>query len=477
MLPDMSCKYRFYTETFRRNQIMKKTLTLFLLLLPLTCGAQPAPIHLEAEDAALTGVTVQTDLKGFSGKGYVGNFAPDGAKIVWTVPNAHAGLYRAVLHAATPSGAKGYDLVVNGHKFSGMLPASGGKFVAQPAGKVELTEGTNTMEIDRGWGYYDVDALDLTPAPPPAPLAPVSAKLSDPKATPEARALMRSLVRQYGQKTLSGQYDAGDTAYVLSITGKTPAIMGGDLIEYSPTRLAHGSDPKNETERLIAAARAGQIVTLTWHWNAPAGLLDTKDQPWWRGFYTNASTFNVAQAIDYPDSPEYKLLLHDIDAIAPQLQKLQDAHVPVLWRPLHEAEGGWFWWGAKGPEPFQKLWRLMYDRLTNFHGLHNLIWVDCSGTDPKWYPGDDVVDIVGIDAYPSDPSDPLDGTWDTLAGQYGGRKLLALTEFGGVPDVARMQRHGVRWSYFVSWTGDVGPHKMSVSDLKRLYNEPAVGTK
>ena len=166
-----------------------------------------------------------------------------------------------------------------------------------------------------------------------------------------------------------------------------------------------------------------------------------------------------------------------MDAIAVQLQKFQAAHVPVLWRPLHEAQGGWFWWGAKGPEPFKKLWRLIHDRLVNVHGLHNLIWVDCSGLDPKWYPGDDVVDVIGIDAYPSDPADPLDNTWDTLGTQYGGRKLIALTEFGGVPDIAHAQQHGVRWAYFVSWTGDLGPHKMTPPELKRLYNEPAVGTK
>ena len=479
---------------------MNKALPLILLLLPLSSCAQPARprdthkaaastapiIHLEAEDAALTGVTVQTAQPGFSGKGYVGDFAATGSKIVWTIPNARAGLYQAQLHVLTPSGTKGYDLVVNGHKFSGMLPDSKAAFVTQPAGKVELTEGVNTVEIDRGWGYYDVDALDLTPAPPPAPLAPISAALSDPKATPEARALMQTLVKLYGTKTLSGQYEPKDTAYVQSMTGKMPAIYGGDLIDYSPTRVAHGTKPEGTTEAIIQQAKAGQIVTLSWHWNAPSGLIDAiqtgkdgkpVDRRWYKGFNADATTFDVQKALDDPASPEYKQLLSDMDVIAVQLQKFQAAHVPVLWRPLHEAQGGWFWWGAKGQEPFKKLWRLMHDRLVNVHGLHNLIWVDCSGLDPKWYPGDDVVDVIGIDAYPSDPADPLDNTWDTLETQYGGRKLIALTEFGGVPDVAHMQQHGVRWSYFVSWTGDVGPHKMAMPELKRLYNEPEVGTR
>ena len=464
-----------------------------LLLLPLCGCAQtlpalgaPSPIHLEAEDAALTGVTVRTAQPGFSGKGYVGDFAATGSKIVWTIPNAHAGLYQARIRVLTPSGAKGYDLVVNGHKSSGMLPESGNAFSSQPAGRVELADGVNTVEMDRGWGYYDVDALDLTPAPPPTPLAPIPATLSDPKATPEARALMSSLVRTYGAKTLSGQYEPKDTAYVQSVTGRTPALYGGDLIDYSPSRVAHGTRPEGTTEAIIQRARAGQIVTLSWHWNAPSGLVnavvtDKSGKPvdalWYKGFYTEATTFDLQKALDDPASIEYALLLRDMDVIAVQLQKFQAARVPVLWRPLHEAEGGWFWWGAKGQEPFKRLWRLMHDRLVNVHGLHNLIWVDCSGLDPKWYPGDDVVDVIGIDAYPSDPADTLDSTWDTLAAQYGGRKMIALSEFGGVPDVARMQRHGVRWSYFVSWTGGVGPHKMAAPELKRLYGEAAVGTK
>ena len=444
-------------------------------------------IHLEAEDGVLSGNTVQTTRPGFSGKGYAGDFVPVGAKIAWTVPNAKAGLYDVKIRYSAPSGDKGYDLSINGKTSSSMLTATGDKFATMDGGKVGLTAGTNTIEIRRGWGYYDIDALDFVPAAPEPRLPTPPAVLSDAQATPAARALMQTLTGFYGPKTLSGQINAADTQYIESVTGKTPAIMGGDLIEYSPTRIAHGSDPKEETERLIQAHKSGQIVTLLWHWNAPADLIDQKtligkdgktfDASWYRGFYTNSTTFDVQKALADPNSADYKLLLSNIDTIAVQLQKLSDAGVPVLWRPLHEAQGGWFWWGAKGPEPFKQLWRLMYDRLTNYHHLHNLIWVYCAGTDPAWYPGDNVVDIVGIDAYPSDPSDPLVNTWETLAKQHGTKKLLALTEFGGVPDIAEMQRYGVRWSYFVSWQGDLGPHKMSQADLIRIYQDPAVGTK
>jgi mannan endo-1,4-beta-mannosidase len=120
------------------------------------------------------------------------------------------------------------------------------------------------------------------------------------------------------------------------------------------------------------------------------------------------------------------------------------------------------------------LWRLLFDRLTNRHGLHNLIWVYTSGGKPDWYPGDRYVDIVGVDAYPSDVGDALTGDWTTLLRQFNGKKLLALTEFGGVPDVDKMRSLGVRWSYFVSWSGEVGPKKMNKETLARIYRSPAV---
>jgi mannan endo-1,4-beta-mannosidase len=195
---------------------------------------------------------------------------------------------------------------------------------------------------------------------------------------------------------------------------------------------------------------------------------------WYRGFYTDSTKFDLQKAIDNPNSKDYALLLSDIDAIAIQLKKMSDANVPVLWRPLHEAEGGWFWWGAKGPGPFKKLWRLMYDRLTNYHHLHNLIWVDCSGTNPDWYPGDKYVDIIGIDAYPSDEHDTQTESWKTLLAEYGGRKPLALTEYGGVPDVPDMRKIGVDWLYFVSWTNDLGPKKNGLEWDKRIYTWPTV---
>ena len=135
-----------------------------------------------------------------------------------------------------------------------------------------------------------------------------------------------------------------------------------------------------------------------WHWGAPVGLYDTEEHPWYSGFYTDATDFNIADALSDTTNANYTLLMQDIDSIAAELSKLQSAGAPVVFRPLHEAEGGWFWWGAQGPEPCKELYRILYDRLTNMHELNNLIWL-WNSIDPEWYPGDDVVDMVSSDVY------------------------------------------------------------------------------
>lgn len=93
------------------------------------------------------------------------------------------------------------------------------------------------------------------------------------------------------------------------------------------------------------------------------------------------------------------MIIRDLDAIAGQLKRLQAENIPILWRPLHEAGGKWFWWGAKGPDAAKKLYDIMRDRFINYHGIDNLIWV-WSTPEWDWYPGNDRVDIIGYDSYP-----------------------------------------------------------------------------
>jgi len=184
-------------------------------------------------------------------------------------------------------------------------------------------------------------------------------------------------------------------------------------------------------------------------------------------FDASYTTFDVSRAVT-PGTAEYTATLRDIDAIAVQLQKLNAAGVPIIWRPLHEAEGGGFWWDAKGPGPYIALWQLMYNRLVNYHGLHNLIWA-WTGDDPVWYPGNNEVDILGIDSYPGNynyETNQLE--YNKVLAICGGTKIIAMTENGPIPDINSALSTGAPWAFFMSWydvtIGNDNNHLISVFD-------------
>ncbi|WP_426455011.1 glycosyl hydrolase [Paenibacillus sp. S-38] len=430
----------------------------------------------EAEDGVLSGTAVGTTSPGFSGTGYVTSFDDAADSLTVTVNVPEKGLYQIYLGYNGPYGDKRTNLFVNGQAAGEIALGSTTGFKEIPATKALLNAGTNTIRIDRGWGWFEIDYLKVQPAPAPAPHQ-VTKALVDPLVTPETKSLMSFLVDTYGSKMLSGQQGYNNVSWLQANVGKKPALVGFDLIEYSPSRVEHGST-STETEKAVEWDRQGGVVTFAWHWNAPTGLIDQPGKEWWRGFYTDSTTFDIEYAMSHPESQEYKLLLRDIDAIALQLTKLQDAKVPVLFRPLHEAEGGWFWWGAKGPEPCKALYRLLYERLTGVHNLHNLIWV-WNSISPQWYPGDDVVDVVSFDSYPAAGDySPQVSQYDQLVALGGNRKLIAMTENGSIPDPDLMSIYHTDWSWFCTWEGSflTDGTTNTAAHLKEVYNHAKVLT-
>lgn len=436
----------------------------------LGCG-QGTNLVVEAENGRLFGVLQADRRPGFSGTGYITGLDSENDRIE-LVFHGPAGEYAVVFRFCSPSGPKGVDASFDGQPLSTMLPRTGEAWAEQSIGRVVMRGRSGTLTVRRGWGYYDLDRVALAPvAKVPSPAA-VPAQPCDPEATSKARALLAYLGSVYGKATLTGQIGEGDERSVRRLSGKSSAIVAGDLMDYSPSRRERGAQPGDLSERLIQSARDGSIVSLLWHWNAPSGLDESQ---WYEGFQARATTFDVRRALTSSASWEHRLLLRDIDAIAAELRKFERARVPVLWRPLHEADQEGFWWGVHGPDAFRKLWRLLYDRLTKHHGLHHLLWV-CTLSDPSWYPGDDVVDVVGIDAYPSDPLDLLTGEWDRMRERFDGRKMLALTEVAGVPDIEAMHARGVRWSFFISWRGRLGPSFSPDDVVRRTYRSPLAVT-
>jgi mannan endo-1,4-beta-mannosidase len=440
-------------------------------------GSESADILLEAEDAKLKKLDI-FPRPDSSGKGYVKFLGAPDAQLEFNF-DSEGGFYELIIGYATPIGQKkGYDLWVNDSKSMGLFPAGDGLFHEHNTGKYKLNDGQNTVIIGRGWGWFDIDYIKLNRTTVQPPLKP-PVKLSDKQASSSAKALMSFLVDYYGTKTLSAQQGMKDIEYIVSVTGKSPAIGCFDLIDYSPSRIEFGAKPEGSVESWIKwAQEGGGIVSLCWHWNAPTELINNEEEgkAWWLGFYTRATTFNLDEALSNKHSENYRLLLRDMDAIAKELKKFQEADIPVLWRPLHEAAGGWFWWGAKGPEPFKKLWNLMYDRFTNHHGLHNLIWVyttDLAG-DMAWYPGDDSVDIVSLDIY-TDPSSNMSGHWENTQKHFNGKKLVALSESGTIPDPDKIRTYATWWSWFCVWSGKF-IHDIKEDTLKLVYNDEDVIT-
>lgn len=205
-------------------------------------------------------------------------------------------------------------------------------------------------------------------------------------------------------------------------------------------------------------------------------LINNATVPWWDGFYTYGTTFNLTAALANTSSEDYALLLYDMDAIATELLILQEANIPVLWRPLHEADGGWFWWGAWGPESCITLYRLMFDRFTKVHKLRNLIWLWNSVT-PSWYPGADVVDILGYDSYPAiGDHGPVDTQYQELIALGNDTKIVTLPEVGNIPDPSILKLYHADWSYFVTWDGVYIENDTynSLAFKEQVYNDPTV---
>ncbi|WP_054114211.1 glycosyl hydrolase [Marinagarivorans algicola] len=415
--------------------------------------------------ATLVGSGDEHYIEGASGQMTADLTPGQGVDFTFTIDADDAGFYALSVRYGIGLGYGGKNALVTVDNVPNTVEFSvEGQITEHKVGTFKFDAGAHTVRVADGWNYYRIDSLLLAPAAePPVPLA-VSPEPVNAAATQEAIDLKTYLKEQYTQGILSGQqqaiYDGTNVAQehdkIVETAGKKPAIYSFDYMDYSATRAANGSLNTGLTEDMLALRATGTILSAMWHWNAPMDLRDTTDQPWYKGFYTEATTFDLAKAISDENSVERMALMGDLETIADELEKLQAAGVPVLWRPLHEAEGGWFWWGAHGADNFKALWQLMYNHFTNDRQLNNLLWVYSAAEDAKaqWYPGDEYVDIVGYDGYDNSANGEdniFKAQWDSLLAQHNGRKMIALTETGYVPNTQTMADADAWWSFFVTW--------------------------
>lgn len=306
---------------------------------------------------------------------------------------------------------------------------------------------------------------------PEEPRFNINSTLVNPNATYEANAVYQFLRDNYSKKIISGVMTLSsfdETDWLKANTGKEPVILGLDFMHCNRGYTWYNDDEPIEDAKTWWDKNG--IPVFCWHWRDPSRLTEE--------FNTSKTTFDVSKIND-PESNEYKAMIADIDFVSAQLLKLQKQKVPVIWRPLHEAAGGWFWWGAKGAQPCKKLWQVMYGRMVNHHGLKNLIWVwTREPNDDEWYPGDQYVDIVGRDIYKNGDHASQLTEFDAMNLKYGRKKMITLSETGSFPDVDNLIKDKAAWSWFMPWYGDfVRSSDYNSLDLwKKMFASPYVIT-
>jgi mannan endo-1,4-beta-mannosidase len=306
----------------------------------------------------------------------------------------------------------------------------------------------------------------------------------NPNAIPEARALLDLYYRISGKYTLTGQHNYPSTKdlnsrFALKYTGHTPVIWSSDMgFAKDGDKDSYLSRPDIVREA-IRQHKKGSVITLCWHAVPPTAKEPVTFQPR-RKMPPDSLNSVQGQLTDQqfkdvltPGTKLYNSWAAQVDSVAGYLKKLQDAHVPVLWRPYHEMNGDWFWWGGRvGATGTAALYRQLYDRLVNHHKLNNLVWVwnvDRPSTPVRkfsnFYPGNNFLDIVSLDVYGSDFNQAY---YDSLIVLAKGKPVL----FGevGNPPVIEVFEHQPRWASWVIWAGMV--KNLTKKQYQALYSDP-----
>ncbi len=292
-----------------------------------------------------------------------------------------------------------------------------------------------------GCGDSQSSSENSTVASGTAESAPAESKAADPAPAVSAErrdAVYKYLCDNFGKVMLSCQQESTwmgspdyEMDYIRSVTGKQPAMRGLDFMN---------NDFDGVVERSKQWDSSGGLVTICWHTGVSgSGYQESKDEnPDFSKLLTEGTD-------------EYNSMMKSWDNAARALAELRDAGIPVLWRPFHEFDGGWFWWGKGGKDNFIKLWQLMHDKFTNEYGLNNLIWVLGYSGEVKdgWYPGDEYVDIIGSDTYDNSTNKRAWKKLEKIAD-----KPLAFHECGNVPSVEKFENDGALWSWFMIWHTD-----------------------
>jgi len=269
---------------------------------------------------------------------------------------------------------------------------------------------------------------------------------ANPNLCPKGREILEYFQSIYGKRILSGYNVYVHTPDDYEQTGMLAAIWGRDMQWLPPV------------DEVIAHVKAhGYLLTIHWHWFFGG------DSAWKS---KRKTPVNVARVVT-PGTPEHATAMKEMAAAADVLEKLQEAGIVVLWRPLHEIDGGWFWWtDLEKPENTAELWRMMFRYFTEERKLNNLIWVYSAGVGDlkkkpvelrkRFYPGAEYVDISGIDLYGVNPAEDEEPYWTFFRamGEVSPGKMLALGECDELPNLEKLAAGRLPiWLYGLPWWG------------------------
>ena len=299
----------------------------------------------------------------------------------------------------------------------------------------------------------------------------------NPNATEKARSLLAYLAGVAGNGILTGQHTQTnpmeERAYIYEVTGHYPKLVGFEMLSYSPN--INFDDASNECltevyenegtlDTALSLAKKGEIVPMIcFHWFSPLGGSD-------KSFYTEHTDFDPEQVL-VEGTPEREAFYSDLDVIAEKLRMFLKEDIAVLWRPFHETEGTWFWWGSKGGKVAAELYRMMYRYFTEKKKLNHLLWVWSPPT-KEAYPGDEFVDIIGWDIYlPEKKATDYAAQYAELRNNTTRTKVAALTEVGYNPDIEMLEKSRIPWAFYMTWSHEFAMDgvKNTKDELKKMY--------
>ncbi len=437
-------------------------------------------VKYEFEDATLSKEITKETEAGASGGSVA--YMTEGGSIEAEFEVEKDGTYDIIIYAHGVGGSKQQNFYINGVSQGSLSIPESTKYEPIKS-TVKLNAGKNTFKITPSWGWSKFDYFTVGESVLPEIKA-TQTTCSDAGATAETRSLMAYLSSVYGKNIISGQqeiYSGGphgletEFEYLNDLTGHYPAIRGFDYGNFCCP--CYGSDD-GSTKRIIDWVKnKNGIATASFHLNIPNDMESYKlgDKVDWSQttYKEKGSTFKTSNAYT-EGTKEYEYYRLSLETLAKEFNKLEAEGVPVIWRPLHEAEGGggetgsWFWWGNEGSEVYKNLWIYTYETLTNDFNCHNLIWEWNSynfDTSENWYPGDEYVDIIGYDKYnctkylaennwqPSLEHDDsaIPSIFYSLMEKYDSKKLIAMAENDCFSTVENLTNDKAGWLYFCTW--------------------------